>query len=73
VLPSVDAQQRDVVARHGVLVGAGDDLESAGRFVLRQPGPAAALDAGQGGVDLALQSLEGSEVAVDGSLNELEI
>lgn len=73
MLPGVDAQQWHVVACHGVLVGAGDDLESAGRLVFGQPGPAAALDAGQGGVDLALQSLEGSEVAVDGGLNELEI
>lgn len=70
MLPGVDAHERHVVARDGVLVGAGDDLEGARGFVLDEPGPAAALDAGEGCVDLALEGLEGSEVTVDGGLEK---
>lgn len=68
VLPGVDTQQGDLVAGDGVLVGLGDDLQGAGLLVLDEPGPAAALDAGERGVDLGLQGAEGAEVLVDGGL-----
>ena len=65
VLPGVDAQQGDQVAGDGVLVGAGDQAQGAGLLVLGDPGPAAALDAGEGGVCLLHEGGEGAEVAVD--------
>lgn len=70
MLPSVDTHQRHVVTGYGILVGSGDNLESSGCLVLDEPGPPAALDAGQSRVDLALQGREGPEVAVDGGLRE---
>jgi hypothetical protein len=68
VLPGVDAEEGLVVAGDGVLVGAGDETEGARGLVLDEPGPAGALDAGEGGVGLLLEVLEGAEVLVDGSL-----
>lgn len=68
VLPRVNAHQRLQVARHGVLVRAGDETEGAGCLVLDEPGPAGALDAGEGGVGLLLEVVEGAEVFVDGGL-----
>lgn len=68
MFPGIDTHERYVVAGYGVLVGSGDDLESTGRLVLDEPGPATALDAGQGSIDLTLQSLKGAEIAIDGRL-----
>ena len=68
VLPGVDAEEGLVVAGDGVLVGAGDDGEVARGLVLDEPGPAGALDAGEGGVGLLLEVFEGAEVLLDGGL-----
>jgi len=68
VLPRVDTQERSKVTGDGVLVRAGDNAEGAGGLVLDEPGPAAALDAGEGGVDLLAEGVEGAKVLVDGGL-----
>lgn len=68
VLPSVDAEKRDVVARHGVLVGTSDDLQSSRALVLGQPRPAAALDTRECGVNLLPKLVDGAKVLLDGRL-----
>lgn len=68
VLPGVDAQQGDQVAGDGVLVRAGDQAQGARLLVLGDPGPAAALNAGEGGVGLLDEGRVGAEVALDGFL-----
>lgn len=68
VLPRIDAQQRHPGAAHGVLVGARDDAEVAVRLVLGEPGPPAALDPGEGGVDMLAEGVDRAEVLVDGAL-----
>lgn len=68
VLPGVNAHQGNKVAGNGVLVGAGDDAEGAGRLVLDEPGPAGALDASEGSVGLLLEVVERAEVLVDSGL-----
>ena len=40
MLPGVDAEEGLEVACDGVLVGAGDEAQGAGRLVLDEPGPA---------------------------------
>lgn len=65
VLPGIDAQQGDQVAGDGVLVGTGDQAQRAGLLVLGDPGPAAALDTGEGGVGLLHEGGIGAEVALD--------
>lgn len=65
VLPGVNAEDGTELADHGVLVGVGLDANVAGLHVLHQPGPAGALDAGEGGVELALQLLERAVGVVD--------
>ncbi len=71
VLPGVYSKERLEVAGDGVLVGAGDEAEGAGGLVLDEPGPAGALDSGEGGVGLLLEVLEGAKVLVDGSLRKV--
>lgn len=68
MLPGVNAHQGNEVAGDGVLVGASDNAEGARGLVLDEPGPAGALDAGEGSVGLLLEVVEGAEVLVDGSL-----
>lgn len=68
MLPGVDSQKRLQVAGDGVLVGASDEAEVSGRLVLDEPGPAGALDAGEGGVGLLLEVVEGGKVLLDGGL-----
>jgi hypothetical protein len=68
VLPGVDTQQGLEVAGDGVLVGAGDEAEGARGLVLDDPGPAAALDAGEGGVGLLAEVVEGAKVLGNGGL-----
>lgn len=68
VLPGVDSQQRLQVAGDGVLVGTGDEAEVSGRLVFDEPGPARALDAGEGGVGLLLEVVKGAKVLLDGGL-----
>jgi hypothetical protein len=58
VLPGVDAKDGAELANDGVLVGVGLDADVAGLHVLHQPCPAGALDAGERGVELALQLVE---------------
>lgn len=65
VLPGVNAEDRAELADHGVLVGVGLDANVAGLHVLHQPCPAGALDAGQSGVEFALQLIERAVGVVD--------
>jgi hypothetical protein len=58
VLPGVNAEDGAELADHRVLVGVCLDADVAGLHVLHQPGPAGALDAGERGVELALQLVE---------------
>lgn len=60
MLPSINTQQRRVLSYNGVLVRIGADLDLAGLVVLNQPGPAAALDAGERGVKFGLEVGEGA-------------
>lgn len=60
MLPRVNAQDGAELADHGVLVGVGLDADVAGLHVLHQPGPAGALDAGERGVELLLELVEGA-------------
>lgn len=71
MLPRVDAQQGNEAAGDGVLVCAGDEGEGARRGVLGEPGPAGALDAGKGGVELLDQGLGGAKVLLNGGLHGL--
>lgn len=66
VLPRIDTKDRAELADNGVLVCVGADLDGAGLDVLHQPGPAGALNASEGGVELLLQRVEGPIVRVDG-------
>lgn len=68
VLPSIDTEKGLEVAGDGVLVRASDDAEGAAGLVLDKPGPTAALNSGQGGVDLLAQGVEGAKVLLDGLL-----
>jgi hypothetical protein len=67
VLPGVDTEEGLKVAGDGVLVRSSNDGQSASVLVLDEPGPAGALDAGEGSIGLLLESLEGAKVLVDGS------
>jgi hypothetical protein len=58
VLPGINTEDRTELADDGVLVGVRLDADVAGLHVLHQPGPAGALDAGERGVELALQFVE---------------
>jgi hypothetical protein len=63
MLPHINTQQRHELAYNRVLDGICADQALAGLVVLGEPGPAAALDTGQRGVELGL---EGGEVFVGG-------
>lgn len=67
MLPGVNAEEGLKVTGDGVLVGSGNDGQSASVLVLDEPGPAGALDTGEGSVGLLLEGLEGAKVLVDGS------
>jgi hypothetical protein len=60
MLPSIDAQQRCVLSYDRVLVGIRADLDLAGFVVLNEPGPTAALDAGECSVEFGLEVGEGA-------------
>lgn len=66
MLPGVNTHQGLKVAGDGVLVGAGDEAEGARGLVLDEPGPARALDTGEGSVGLLLEVVKGAKVLVDG-------
>lgn len=65
MLPSVDAQQRRELAHDGILVGVGADEDLSRLGVLDEPRPAAALDAGEGGVELVSEGGEGAVRGLD--------
>lgn len=69
MLPRVNAQQGNQVARDRILICAGDESQRAALLVLGQPRPATALDSSQRSVGLLLEGGEGSEVALDSFLN----
>ena len=58
VLPGINTKDGAELANDGVLVGVGLDADVAGLHILHQPRPAGALDAGERGVELALQLVE---------------
>lgn len=68
VFPSINAHKRNIVTDNRVLIHSSDDLKCAGGLVLDQPRPAAALDAGEGRVDLFLHVLKRTKVPLDGRL-----
>lgn len=65
MLPSIDAQQRDVLAGHWILVGTGCDTKGTALLILDEPSPTAALDTGKSGVELLAEGIEGAKVLVD--------
>jgi hypothetical protein len=65
VLPSINTKERLKSASDGVLVGSGDNGQSARVLVLDEPGPAGALDASEGSVGLLLERVEGAKVLLD--------
>lgn len=65
MLPEVDADEGSV-ADEGVLVGSRNRLERLALGVVREPGPARALDSERNGVDLSLEAVERSERLGDG-------
>ena len=67
VLPGVNSEEGLEVASNGVLVGSGDDGQSASVLILDEPGPARALDSSKGSVGLLLEGVERAKVFVDGS------
>lgn len=66
VLPGVNAEKGLVLANNGVLVGVSADTDLAGLLVLDEPGPAAALNTSQRGVELVLELVEATVGAIDG-------
>jgi hypothetical protein len=70
MLPGVNAHERHVVARYRILIHPCDHLERARGLVLGQPGPAAALDTSQDGVNMFLEVIEGTKILFDGGLVE---
>ena len=71
MLPSVDAQQRRVLSNDRILVRVGSDLHLACFVVFYEPGPAAALDAGESGVESVLERGEGTVRGFDCCLGGL--
>ena len=64
VLPDVDAEQRRLAGRDGVvLIGRRDDGEAVG--VLDEPGPAGAELVDAGGLEVGLELVERAELGVD--------
>jgi hypothetical protein len=63
MLPSIDTQQRRVLAHNWVLVGVGPNLNQSSLVVLDEPCPSTALNACERGIELGL---EGGEIAVRG-------
>lgn len=68
MLPSIDSEQGDIVSTDGILVGTGNNLQGASALVLDQPGPATALNASKGRVDLLPQGIEATKVFLDALL-----
>lgn len=66
MFPRIDTQQGLVPANDRVLVGIGLDGDVSCLSVLDQPGPTAALDSGESGVELLLQVFQASICALDG-------
>jgi hypothetical protein len=63
MLPSIDPQQRRILPYHRVLIRICSNLDLTRLVIFYEPGPARALDAGEGGVEFGF---EGGEVAVGG-------
>ena len=68
VLPSINTQDWGELASDWVLVGVVLDRELASLGVLDQPCPSGSLEAGEGGVERALELVEGAVGLRDGSL-----
>lgn len=66
VLPGINTEKGLVLANNGVLVGVGADTDLAGLLVLDEPGPTAALNTSQRGVEIVLELIEAAVGAVDG-------
>lgn len=65
MLPGIDTQQGNVLPHDRVLVRVGPDADLARLLVLDEPRPPAALDAGQGGVELLLELVVAAVDVVD--------
>jgi len=66
MLPGIDAEKGAELADDGILVGIGPNLHTARLDILHQPRPAAALDAGERGVELVGEGGEAAVAVVDG-------
>jgi hypothetical protein len=66
MLPSVNAEKRLELTDDGILVGVCSDANLASLSVLDKPGPAAALDTSQSGVELLLHFVQAAICAIDG-------
>lgn len=66
MLPGINTEKGLVLANDGVLVRVGANADLARLLVLDQPGPAAALNTGQRGVELVLELIEATVGGVDG-------
>lgn len=55
MLPSINAQQRGELAYHWILVCICADQDLTRLIVFDEPGPAAALDTGERGIEFALE------------------
>ena len=69
MLPNVNTHNRHEARSgfEGVLVGAGGDLEEAGRLVVPEPAPSGSLYSDSLGGHIGLHGVEGAEGGIDGS------
>ena len=66
MLPSINTEEGLVLADNGVLVGVGADADLASLLVLDEPGPATALNASKGSVELVLELIKAAVGAING-------
>jgi len=64
VFPNVDTNEGDM-GEEGILICCGDNLERLRGRVEREPAPAAPLNPSSGGVELLLERLDRTKVALD--------
>ena len=65
VLPRINAKNWSELPYNGILVRVRLDTDGAGLCVLHQPRPTRALDAGERGVELLFESIQGAVGGVD--------
>lgn len=72
MLPSINANNRDMGAIDNVLVRLSNDIESTSLLVLNNPGPAGALDTSKLAVDVANELVKRA-IVLSNSLAELRV